>query len=257
MTKVRRPYSRVYWEALDDPKFTDSGVWDDDASLATWLRLLIAADMAWPASAALYHGVRGRALARLVEAGLVDLQSAGRYRIHGLDRERDARSRQASDAASARWDDDEPPHPGSIATSDAHGMRPHPVSNPARMPSQDEQRRRREETSQAEASRGRARDSDDVWTVAALIEELTGYTPSPKVAEDLRADVARLGGERVMTAIRAHHSAGPGPFDAATLAYGAHKALFPMHDATRNGSTPKPKGYQPDPEEVRRAFDSH
>jgi len=122
----------VYWEVIDDPKFQH--VWDDDRALATWLRLLVAADMAWPASATLPFNVHAKSVAVLVGAGLVDRQAAGRFRIHGLDKERTTRSRQASDAASARWDDDEPPHP----SGSADGMRPHPPSNPPRMPSQDE-----------------------------------------------------------------------------------------------------------------------
>lgn len=145
MTKVRRPYSRVYWEVIDDPKFAD--VWDDDRAVASWLRLLVAADMAWPASASLYHGVNRASLDKLCRVGLVDMQTGGRYRIHGLDKEREARSRQASDAAAARWDDDEPSHPA----GNAAGMRPHPPSNPPRMPSQDKQSR--EEQSQDEPSR--------------------------------------------------------------------------------------------------------
>jgi len=147
MTKVTRPYSRVYWEALDDPKFAT--VWDDDHNLSAWLRLLVAADMAWPASASLYHGVRRQALTVLCDVGLVDMQTSGRYRIHGLDKERTARARQASSAAAARWDGDEPPHPA----GNADGMRPHPMSNPPRMPSQDEQRRDEKEPSRAEPSR--------------------------------------------------------------------------------------------------------
>lgn len=74
---------------------------------------------------------------------------------------------------------------------------------------------------------------DGVWDVALLIEELTGRTPSPKVTEDLRADVAQLGAERVMAAIRDVHGSGDGPFDAAGLVYGAHNALFPLPGARR------------------------
>ena len=96
-----RRYSRVYHEALDDPKFLD--VWDDDARLSLWVRLLVAADMAWPASATLPRSTRRSALASLVECGLVDLVSGDRYRIHGLDPERNARSNAARIAADVRW----------------------------------------------------------------------------------------------------------------------------------------------------------
>lgn len=152
MTKVRRPYSRVYWEVIDDPKFAH--VWDDDRALATWLRLLVAADMAWPASATLPRSSHAKSVAVLVDAGLVDRQAGDRYRIHGLDKERNARSEQAAGAANARHNGmhpDEPPHPASTAD----GMRPHPVSTAQRVPSQDEQRK--DETRRDEPSNG-ARD---------------------------------------------------------------------------------------------------
>lgn len=228
MTKVRRPYSRVYWEVIDDPKFAH--VWDDDRALATWLRLLVAADMAWPASATLPRSSHAKSVAVLVDAGLVDRQAGDRYRIHGLDKERNARSEQAAGAANARHNGmhpDEPPHPASTAD----GMRPHPVSNAQRMPSQDEQRRA--EQRRDEASKAHARNGSDVWDVSLLIEELTGRTPSPKVTEDLRADVEQLGAARVMDAIREVHAEGPGPFDPAGLVYGAHNALFPLPGSRR------------------------
>jgi hypothetical protein len=101
MPSVKRHYSRVYWEAVDDPKFSD--VWGDDHALAAWLRLLVAADMAWPASANVYHGIHRGALATLCKAGLVDMQATGRFRIHGLDKEREARSSAASDAVRTRY----------------------------------------------------------------------------------------------------------------------------------------------------------
>jgi hypothetical protein len=148
VTKAVRPYSRVYWEALDDPKFVD--VWDDDHRLATWLRLLIAADMAWPASAALYHGVHRGSLKWLCDVYLVDMQPRGRYRIHGLDKERDARARKAANAAQSRYDRDAEPLP-THPSSSANGVLPHPVSIPARVPSQDEPSKAKQEPSRAES----------------------------------------------------------------------------------------------------------
>lgn len=139
MTKPQRPYSRVYWEAIDDPKF--ASVWDDDAALSCWLRLLLAADMAWPASAALYHGIKARPFGVLVDAGLVDPQAGSRFRIHGLDAERAARSRGGSLGADGRWHNDEPPHPGGTLPGPRKGPSgtlPGPAREPARMPSQDE-----------------------------------------------------------------------------------------------------------------------
>jgi DNA-binding transcriptional ArsR family regulator len=96
-------YSRVYWSIIDDDRFAT--VWGDDRALACWMRLLIAADMAWPSSALLPAGTNSRALKALVDAGLVDqVERPGRYRIHGLDAERKRRSEASQSAARARWD---------------------------------------------------------------------------------------------------------------------------------------------------------
>lgn len=97
----RAPYSRVYWSVMDDPKFAT--VYDDDAALATWLRLLISADAMWPSPAPLPRGVKSRPLGVLVTAGLVDLATGDRYRIHGLDSERTRRSDAGRNAAAVRW----------------------------------------------------------------------------------------------------------------------------------------------------------
>lgn len=86
----RAPYSRVYWSIVDDERFT--AVYDDDRALALWLRLLLIADQAHPASAHLPMGTDGGALECLERAGLVEVKGS-RYRIHGLDAERERRSR--------------------------------------------------------------------------------------------------------------------------------------------------------------------
>lgn len=85
----RAAYSRVYWSIVDDPKF--ESIYDDDRHLATWLRLLLIADQAHPASANIPHGTRRASVTALANAGLLDLGTASRYRIHGLDAERERR----------------------------------------------------------------------------------------------------------------------------------------------------------------------
>lgn len=147
-----RPYSRVYHEAVADPKFRE--VWLDDRALATWLRLLISADQAWPAPAMLYQGVAKATVALLVRVGLVRLERGPYYVIVGLDEERRRRSTGASKAAQARWHgrEDDPPDPPDESmptrrprngprtpTSDADRI---PETMPSRdEPSQDETRR--------------------------------------------------------------------------------------------------------------------
>lgn len=101
MRREDRKYSRVYHEAVDDPKFRD--VWHDDARLALWVRLLVIADASWPMSATLPRSVRPSALAALVACGLIDLTNGDHYRIHGLDAERQVRSDAGAHAAQSRW----------------------------------------------------------------------------------------------------------------------------------------------------------
>lgn len=88
-----RPYSRIYHSIVDDPKFAT--VYDDDRRLGTWLRLLIVAEQAYPASAHIPQGTNRAAVLALVDAGLIDLGTGSRYRIHGLDAERTRRSEAA------------------------------------------------------------------------------------------------------------------------------------------------------------------
>ncbi len=90
----RAPYSRVYWSIRDDAKF--AAILGDDHHLAAWLRLLIAADMAYPASADLPATARRSSVKALVDAGLVDLVPGGMFRIHGLDAERERRKQAAT-----------------------------------------------------------------------------------------------------------------------------------------------------------------
>jgi hypothetical protein len=87
---VTAPYSRIYHSIVDDAKFAT--VYDDDRRLATWLRLLIVAEQAHPASAYIPVGTSRAAVLALVDAGLIDLGTGSRYRIHGLDAERGRRS---------------------------------------------------------------------------------------------------------------------------------------------------------------------
>ena len=99
--KERDPYSRHYWRLIDDPKFSE--VYADDHHFATWSRLLMIADQAWPASAHVPARARGASIRKLAEVGLIDLLPDGRFRMHGTDAERHRRSDLARDAAGHRW----------------------------------------------------------------------------------------------------------------------------------------------------------
>ena len=174
MTKVLRPYSRVYWEAIDDPKFVH--IWDDDACLAWWLRLLVTADMAWPASATL-PGVPRKVidvLSKPVEGQahpLVDLQGRGRFRIHGLDRERQSRGRRTQEEAPLPEPDGVPHGEGTGPDRDPErtptGSHNRDMRAPAGVPSQESRDETRAETSRADtgspptpAQRGQDGDGD-------------------------------------------------------------------------------------------------
>ena len=95
------PYARLYLSLVDDPKF--AAIYDDDHHFASWCRLLMIAEPAWPASANLPASVKRTSVLALAEAGLIDLGKGGRYRIHGLDAERKGRHERAKIASNARW----------------------------------------------------------------------------------------------------------------------------------------------------------
>lgn len=85
----RASYSRVYWTIVDDPKF--ASIFDDDHHLSAWLRMLLIADQSHPASAHMPTNVRRASVRVLADVGLVELIADHRYRIRGLDAERERR----------------------------------------------------------------------------------------------------------------------------------------------------------------------
>ncbi len=103
MSKASDPYSRVYWRIVDDDRF--AAIYGNDHHLSAWLRLLLIADQAWPASANLPASVRPLSLAALSDCGLIEVRPGGLYRVHGLDAERERRSSVGIPGASARWSD--------------------------------------------------------------------------------------------------------------------------------------------------------
>jgi len=85
----RAPYSRVYWTVRSDPRLED--IYADDHHWAAWNRLLLAADMAWPAPADLPGSARKASVTALFAAGVIELLPGGLFRFHGLDTERGRR----------------------------------------------------------------------------------------------------------------------------------------------------------------------
>lgn len=119
------PYSRLYHVMADEyPNVYDS------PDLADYMRLLTAADQAWPTSAR-WQGLASKpAMSRLVECGLIIPEGTTRYRVKGLDAERAKRREQAKLAALVR-------HSGSNARSNAQSSAD---SNARSMPSREEKR---------------------------------------------------------------------------------------------------------------------
>lgn len=183
----RAPYSRVYWSIVDDPKF--ASVFDDDRRLATWLRLLIVADQAHPASAYVPLGTNRAALTALVNCGLVDLGTGNRYRIHGLDKER-----------SRRWGPRSgPDDPATGPTPVPNGPQVGPKSDPSGSSRAGDTRDQpsKAEQSKDEPSRDTARAPDpaDVyWT-------LTGRYPSEKALRWVDDLTSKFGADAVIRAL--------------------------------------------------------
>jgi len=90
----RAPYSRVYWSIMSDEKF--DAIRDDCRVMGAWLLLLVQADMSHPAPAYLPRTVPSTSARKLADAGLIDLLAGHRYRIHGLDAERERRRSAAT-----------------------------------------------------------------------------------------------------------------------------------------------------------------
>ena len=100
MTQQTDPYSRHYWRFADEYP----NVYADDHAYALWGRLLRLGDMAWPSAAHLPYGVKRQALDWLVREELIFLESGGRFRVRGMDKERQSRSDAAKYAVSKRWE---------------------------------------------------------------------------------------------------------------------------------------------------------
>ncbi len=104
MSRDDGKYSRLYWSVKDDEKF--DGIRSNPAVFGTWALLLMDADAVWPSSASLPRWIRKRDLEVLVTALIVDLLPDDRYRIHGLDTEREKRAASARVGADVRRTND-------------------------------------------------------------------------------------------------------------------------------------------------------
>lgn len=177
----RAPYSRVYWSVMHDEKF--DGIREDPRLVGSWLLLLITADMAYPSPAYLLPTVARSAVARLSEAGLVDLLEGHRYRIHGLDAERERRRSLAT-------------------TRGPSGTRPGDRPVPVRDPLGDQAKQSQAETSRAEAPR-----EDTVGDPAEAYWSLTGRFPTEKPLAWIDDLTRKYGSDATIRALVKAHTA--------------------------------------------------
>lgn len=211
-----RPYSRHYHDLIDDAKFAE--VYPDDHHYATWSRLLMIADQAWPASAHLPSTARRASVAKLASVGLLDLLPGGRYRIHGLDPERTRRA----DAARV----------GGLASGRSRTVE-RPLNDRSAIVEQwvNLEEKRREETRRVETST--LRDGLPNLTPEAItaLEERTGRTVGQAGERQLSEYDELIESHGLEAVCAAMDSLANGkPLSARQLVWGAMKLLEPMID---------------------------
>lgn len=99
-------YAKVYDQLEDE----FPAVYDDDAALAAYTRLLKIANDAWPQCGRLPRSLKPGALRKLKAATLVEIVAGDRFRIRGLAGERERRSAAGKAGADARWSAASNPH---------------------------------------------------------------------------------------------------------------------------------------------------
>jgi hypothetical protein len=224
MTKPTDPYSRVYWKVRSDERFV--GIYSDDHHFATWVRLLIAAEAAWPEPADIPSTARRASLRALSDAGIIVLLDAGLFRVHGLDAERMRRQERAATAASARWMLTGP-------VSNADGMQTHPVSNADGMP------RARPEQSIAEQSRAQPSNGDAPADALDDYYQLTLRYPTGRTKDWLEELAAEFGHPETGRALSAEYVKSK---DAKTILSRTEARLrSDAHHAEMERAKPKPR----------------
>ena len=100
MKPEARRFARVYY---DDMVRDHPDVWRDNELLSTWLRMLVACEKSWPSLAEIPRSARPRAVARLVEFGMVTVTDQHHFGLRGFTSDRAARQDTARTAAAKRW----------------------------------------------------------------------------------------------------------------------------------------------------------
>lgn len=102
MSREQEPFVRVYYRKLQKEY---KRVLYHPSAFATYVRLLIVADQAWPAEPVLPRGTSRSDLALLAEGDLVMVADHGIYTIRGYAKDRAKREAAGRAGAEARWSD--------------------------------------------------------------------------------------------------------------------------------------------------------
>ena len=235
-------YSRLYHCVVDDERFV--GIYDDDAHWACYTRLLMLAEAAWPSSAPIPRSARQESIDALAQAGIIELQSGDRFRIHGLDGERAKRSGEQINGGMVR---------AKTAQRDAGGhflpasKTPTPPAPPTAGPpldtsagstsdqlSKDEQRRAKTSTAPVPD----LLPSDLLRAVEARTQRPWGFYPGSTWYDTMAANYRDFGLDRVVDAMDAwlKEACVEHP-NAQQLVAGADRALHPL--SSQAGSAAK------------------
>jgi len=226
----RAPYSRIYWTVRSDDRLAT--IYPDDRHLATWVRLLIAADMSWPAPADLPGSVRRASLAALEAAGVIELLPGGLFRFHGLDTERGRRAEAARLSAGHRT------HTGRIPDGDR--------TVPKRYASREETRRDRDETSRDDAGGNGTYPDDGPRDSQDRYYELTLYRPwGIWSGEKLLAAERDYGRAETIAALEAEWTISQ---DRKTILDRVLARLARAADLEKQAKKSRPRPSRPDPE---------
>lgn len=174
----RSKYSRTYWKVMDDPQF--DGIRENTRHFGAWSLMLIAADMAWPTLAYVPPMVQPASFRILCDAGLVEPLSGGRFRLQGLDSERERRK--------------------AAATRDPTGTQLGPNWDPEGRVAKPIAKQRLDEPTDEQARERNVDPADVYW-------RLTGKYPTDKVLTWIDQMTERYGAESVCRAVAVAHIA--------------------------------------------------
>jgi hypothetical protein len=208
MPRAERPFVRVYH---DDLQKDYAAVWDDDHLLATWLRLLVVADKMWPTPGEIPRRERPNTIARLAATKILQLLPHHRFRLKGLDAERQRRAAAGRVGADVRWPSKG--DPSAIPSDDiGNASRGQAGASALRPPSSDS----------VEPSDGESAVLAWLASVGAtIVPDGNGYH------RDLVLLVGRQGAPAVIAAMQARLAAGDR--SARQLLYGASNELERIH----------------------------